>query len=39
MLGRLLYGFLAILATALAGSPALFGVFSLAKSLLVLSLF
>jgi hypothetical protein len=39
MLGRVLYGLLAILATALAGSPALFGVFSLAKSLLVLILF
>jgi hypothetical protein len=39
MLGRVLYGFLAILATALAGSPALFGAFSLAKGLLVLSLF
>jgi hypothetical protein len=39
MLGRVLYGLLAILATALAGFPALFGAFSLAKSLLVLSLF
>ena len=39
MLGWVLYGLLAILATALAGSPTLFGAFSLAKSLLVISLF
>jgi hypothetical protein len=39
MLGRVLYGLLATLATVLAGSLALFGAFSLAKSLLVLSLF
>jgi hypothetical protein len=36
MLSRALYGFLAILATALVGFPGLFGAFSLAKGLLVL---